>query len=78
MSWRAIAIIHAQADIVDGKTVTSWPSLRTDLENAGGNVVDEEVAIDGNLITSRNPDDIPAFSEALIAALQDERVAEDA
>ncbi|ANY20101.1 General stress protein 18 [Tsuneonella dongtanensis] len=77
------AICHApwlliEADIVDGKTVTSWPSLRTDLENAGGNVVDQEVAIDGNLITSRNPDDIPAFSEALIAALQQEKVPEDA
>ena len=68
------AICHApwllvEADIVDGKTVTSWPSVRTDLANAGANVVDQEVAIDGNLITSRKPDDIPAFSEALIAML---------
>ncbi len=68
------AICHApwllaEADIVDGKTVTSWPSIRTDLTNAGAEVVDEEVAEDGNLITSRNPDDIPAFSKALIAAL---------
>lgn len=65
------AICHApwllaEADIVRGKTVTSWPSLRTDLRNAGANVVDQEVAKDGNLITSRNPDDIPAFSDALI------------
>lgn len=59
-----------EADIVDGRTVTGWPSIRTDLENAGGDVVDREVAIDGNLITSRNPDDIPAFSKALIAALE--------
>ena len=48
---------------------TSWPSLRTDLENAGADVVDEEVVVDGNLITSRNPDDIPAFNKALIEAL---------
>ena len=68
------AICHApwlliEADIVDGKTVTSWPSVRTDLTNAGADVVDQEVAIDGNLITSRKPDDIPAFNKALIAAL---------
>ena len=58
-----------EADIVDGRTLTSWPSIRTDLENAGADVVDQEVAIDGNLITSRNPDDIPAFSKALLDAL---------
>ncbi len=58
-----------EADVVDGRTVTSWPSVRTDLSNAGANVVDQEVAIDGNLITSRKPDDIPAFSKALIDAL---------
>ena len=58
-----------EADIVEGRTVTSWPSVRTDLTNAGANVVDQEVAIDGNLITSRKPDDIPAFSKALIDML---------
>ena len=58
-----------EADVVDGRTVTSWPSLRTDLANAGANVVDQGVAVDGNLITSRMPDDIPAFSQALIDAL---------
>ena len=58
-----------EADVVDGRTVTSWPSVRTDLTNAGAHVVDQEVAIDGNLITSRKPDDIPAFSKALIDAL---------
>ena len=68
------AICHApwlliEADIVNGKTVTSWPSVQSDLRNAGANVVDQEVAIDGNLITSRKPDDIPAFNKALIAAL---------
>lgn len=60
-----------EADIVDGRTVTGWPSIRTDLENAGADVVDEEVVIDGNLITSRKPQDIPAFSRALIAALEE-------
>jgi protease I len=70
------AICHApwlliEADIVDGRTVTGWPSIRTDLENAGGTVVDQAVAIDGNLITSRKPDDIPAFSKALLDALSD-------
>lgn len=70
------AICHApwllvEADIVDGRTVTGWPSIRVDLANAGADVVDEEVVIHGNLITSRNPDDIPAFSKALIAALAD-------
>jgi protease I len=58
-----------EADIVDGRTVTGWPSIRTDLLNAGAEVVDEEVVIDGNLITSRKPDDIPAFNRALIEAL---------
>ena len=68
------AICHApwllaEADIIDGRTVTAWPSLRTDLTNAGANVVDQEVAVDGNLITSRKPGDIPAFNKALIDAL---------
>ena len=68
------AICHApwlliEADVVQGKTATSYKSIRTDLKNAGANVVDQEVAIDGNLITSRNPNDIPAFSKALIEAV---------
>lgn len=58
-----------EADVVKGKTVTSWPSIRTDLRNAGANVVDQEVALDGQFITSRKPDDIPAFSKALIEAV---------
>ena len=71
------AICHApwlliEADIVDGRAVTGWPSIHTDLENAGAQVFDEEVIVDGNLITSRNPGDIPAFSRALIEALQDQ------
>lgn len=73
------AICHApwllvEADAVDGRRVTGWPSVRTDLKNAGGTVVDQEVVVDGNLITSRKPDDIPAFNRALIAALVDGRV----
>ena len=59
-----------EADVVEGRTVTSWPSIRTDLENAGGNLVDKEVVIDGNLITSRKPGDIPAFNDALLSALE--------
>lgn len=59
----------AEADVIDGRTLTSWPSIRTDLANAGADVVDREVVVDGNLITSRKPDDIPAFSAALIDAL---------
>ena len=68
------AICHApwllaEADLIKDKTVTAWPSIRTDLKNAGANVVDKEAVVDGNLITSRNPDDIPAFSKALIEML---------
>lgn len=77
------AICHApwlliEADLVRGKTVTSWPSVRTDLANAGGNVVDQEVAVDGNIITSRKPDDIPAFADAIQTALQSVRQPEAA
>ncbi|UVO51905.1 type 1 glutamine amidotransferase [Sphingomonas sp. SUN019] len=71
------AICHApwllvEADVVDGRRVTSWPSVRTDLENAGAEVVDEAVVVDGNLITSRKPDDITAFNQAIINALTEE------
>jgi protease I len=76
------AICHApwllvEADVVDGRRVTSWPSVRTDLENAGADVVDEEVVIDDNLITSRKPDDIPAFNRALLDALENDVGEED-
>lgn len=57
------------ADLVKGKRMTSWPSLIDDLMNAGAEWVDEQVVVDGHLISSRKPDDIPAFSEALIEAL---------
>ena len=68
------AICHApwtlvEADVVRGKRLTSWPSLQTDLRNAGAQWSDEEVVTDGNLITSRNPDDLPAFCEALTKAV---------
>lgn len=71
------AICHApwlliEADVVDGRRMTSWPSVRTDLANAGADVVDEEVVIDGPFITSRKPDDIPAFNKAILEALQEE------
>jgi protease I len=58
-----------EADVVKGKTVTSWPSVHTDLKNAGANWVDKEVVQDGNLITSRKPEDIPAFSNKFIESL---------
>ena len=57
------------ADLVKGKHLTSWPSLQTDLCNAGANWSDEEVVVDGKLITSRKPDDIPAFNQALKSVL---------
>jgi protease I len=60
----------AEADVIRGRTVTSWPSIRTDLKNAGANVVDKEVVTDGNLITSRKPEDIPAFTEALVQIVE--------
>lgn len=55
-----------EADVVEGKTVTSWPSLKTDLKNAGAHWVDQAVVTDNGLVTSRKPDDIPAFSDKLI------------
>ena len=60
-----------EADVVDGRRVTGWPSIHTDLANAGAEVLDEQVVVDGNLITSRKPADIPAFNEALLGALAD-------
>lgn len=68
------AICHApwtlvEAGVLSGRRLTSYPSLATDIRNAGGTWVDEQVVTDGNLITSRKPDDIPAFSAAILAAL---------
>lgn len=70
------AICHAgwmlaSAEIVQGKTITCFFSIKDDLIHAGGNYVDQEVVVDGNLITSRKPDDLPAFMKAVIAGLQD-------
>ncbi|MGH9880056.1 MAG: type 1 glutamine amidotransferase domain-containing protein [Pyrinomonadaceae bacterium] len=65
------AICHApwtliEAEAVRGRKITSWPSLRTDLKNAGGNWADEEVIVDNGLVTSRKPSDIPAFNRKMI------------
>jgi protease I len=65
------AICHApwvliEAGAVKGRRMTSWPSLETDLRNAGADWVDEEVVVDGNLVTSRNPDDLDAFGAAIV------------
>ena len=62
-----------EADVVRGRTLTSYPSLRTDIRNAGGEWEDREVVRDGNLITSRRPDDLPAFCVALVDALAEAR-----
>ncbi|MDQ3720197.1 MAG: type 1 glutamine amidotransferase [Actinomycetota bacterium] len=55
-----------EADLVRGRTLTSYPSVRTDIKNAGGNVVDEEVVVDQGLVSSRSPDDLPAFCSKLV------------
>jgi protease I len=55
-----------EAGVVRGRTLTSWPSIRTDIRNAGGNVVDEEVVTDHNLTSSRKPDDLPAFCARIV------------
>ena len=55
-----------EAGVVKGKKMTSWPSLKTDLKNAGANWVDEQVVVDANLITSRKPDDLTAFNKTLV------------
>jgi protease I len=65
------AICHApwtliEAGVAKGKKLTSWPTLQTDLKNAGAHWVDQQVVTDGNLVTSRKPDDIPAFNEAMV------------
>jgi protease I len=59
-----------EADLLRGRQATSWPSIRTDLKNAGANVVNEEAVTDGNIITSRKPEDVPEFTNALIAAIE--------
>jgi protease I len=55
-----------EADVLRGRRITSWPSMRTDLRNSGAEVVDEEVVIDANITSSRSPDDLPAFCDAIV------------
>jgi protease I len=69
------AICHApwtlvEAGVVKGRRLTSWPSLQTDIRNAGGEWVDQALVTDGNLITSRNPDDLPQFCGAVVESLE--------
>lgn len=71
------AICHApwllvEADVLRDRTATSWPSIRTDLRNAGAKVVDDAAVTDGNIVTSRNPDDVEAFTNALIDLIENE------
>ncbi len=72
------AICHApwtliEAGVVDGRRLTSWPSLKTDIRNAGGEWVDEEVVVDNGLVTSRMPDDLPAFCAKVVEELAEGR-----
>jgi protease I len=60
-----------EADLLRGRTATSWPSIRTDLRNAGANVVNETAVTDGNIVTSRNPEDVDAFTAAIIDLVED-------
>ena len=63
-----------ESGVVRGKRVTSWPTLQTDIRNAGGEWLDREVVVDGNLVTSRKPDDIPAFNREMLRIFSGERV----
>jgi protease I len=58
--------VLVDAEVVQGRTLTSWPNIKTDIKNAGGNWVDKEVVVDNGLVTSRKPDDIPAFNRKMI------------
>ena len=63
-----------ESGVARGRTLTSWPTLQTDVRNAGGNWVDEEVVVDDGIVTSRKPDDIPAFNEKMIEQFAESRV----
>jgi protease I len=67
-----------EAGVVRDRTVTSWPSLRTDIRNAGGNWVDQEVVVDDGLVTSRKPDDLPAFNAKIVEEFAEGRHAKQA
>ena len=67
-----------EAGVVEGRTMTSWPSLQTDLRNAGAEWVDEEVVVDSGLVSSRNPDDIPAFNAKIVEEFAEGEHAEQA
>jgi protease I len=67
-----------EADVVRGRTITSWPSLKTDLRNAGAEWVDQEVVVDEGLVSSRNPDDLPAFCAKLVEEIAEGKHAEQA
>jgi deglycase len=67
-----------EADVVRGRTLTSWPTLKTDIRNAGGKWVDEEVHVDSGLVTSRKPDDLPAFCDKLVEEICEGRHEEQA
>jgi len=67
-----------EAGVVRGRKVTSWPSLQTDIRNAGGEWVDEEVVVDNGLVTSRKPDDLPAFTKKIVEEFCEGRHAEQA
>ena len=67
-----------EAGVVKGRTITSWPTLRTDIQNAGGNWVDEEVVVDAGLVSSRKPDDLPAFCAKIVEEFAEGEHAEQA
>lgn len=67
-----------EADVVKGRTLTSYPTLQTDIRNAGGTWVDEEVVTDAGLVTSRNPDDLPAFCSKVVEEIEEGKHAEQA
>jgi protease I len=66
-----------EADVLRDRVATSWPSIRTDLRNAGAKVIDEAAVTDGNIVTSRNPDDVEAFTGAMIELIEDQPAARE-
>jgi len=66
--------VLVESGVVRGRRVTSWPTLESDIRNAGGEWTDEEVVVDGNIVTSRKPDDIPAFNREMLRIFSGERI----